>query len=210
MSSALSWLGGAVLPLGCREEGGGEEVWLYPSQPSPLVSDESSRASPPGPSIRGRDCCCRRRGRCRSRCGRSWRCWRCGVPPPSPSSRGREGGRCRRVTGAGPPPRALVAPVTWFTVLGLKDSPQSDVTVTITVTVKAHFSFLARLFQSYKSLEQLSQLPYPGHLGLGGESEIITFSLVEWSGWAIDQLPIYGLSVSSVAHQNNEKLMCQN
>ena len=29
------------------------------------------------------------------------------------------GGRCRRVTGAGPPPRALVAPVTWLTVLGL-------------------------------------------------------------------------------------------
>ena len=157
--------GGAVLPLGCREEGKGkrrhegarwngegrvcmEEVWLYPSQPSPLVSDESSRASPPGPSVRGRDCCCRRCGRCRSRDGRSWRCWRCGVPPPSPSGRGREGGRCRRVTGAGPPPRALVAPVTYFTVLGLEVSPQCDVTVTITVTVEAHFSFLASLFQS--------------------------------------------------------------
>ena len=40
-------------------------------------------------------------------------------PASFPFWQGKGGGKCGRVTGAGPPPRALVAPVTCLTVLGL-------------------------------------------------------------------------------------------
>ena len=53
---------------GARGDGEGgvwkEEVWLYSSQPPPLVSEKGSRTTPPGPSGRGR---CGGRGRGRGR-----------------------------------------------------------------------------------------------------------------------------------------------
>ena len=64
--------GGSALDLHLRLE----EAWLDPSQPPPLVSQEGSRALPPGPLGRGR-CGARDSGRgcrCRSRWCWSWRC----------------------------------------------------------------------------------------------------------------------------------------
>ena len=174
--------GGAVLPLGCREEGGGavlplvcreeggdeqrhegagclEKVWLYPSQPSPLVSDASSRASPPGPFGRGR---CRARGsgrccHCWSRGCWNWRCRGC---------RGGDLGARAPLLSAGLPassPGGLVGLSSHHHLQG-----DREVTVTVTVTGDDHVGCLAAAAQPEISPQQAVDGPHSDHPGRRG------------------------------------------